>query len=521
MADDAVSCDLPPRKEDIKRRTARRTNSFGLRKFRSRSLSHSGLNAPLKVGKHKAHRHTTKPSHHTKRRSQSFGGHTSHSAGASHRVHQAASDGHEHEHGGKVEEGDALDSGGDEKGNSHEANNAHEAAKDGGDGEVAGGSGDSGDDGLGDAGSGDAGFGDDGSGDSGDDSGDGSGSGSSDDSGSGSASADRNSSGRGSMALRRGRNRKPRHARLPTDVKAATFWIRRDHKYQSYKLWRAPKPRQVWDAHGNNTAPPHRPATNMDLIMDLTMVVILARLGVQFRAGLTSVDSESRYDWEPCVDAMQGAVLSFFSGFVLLYSRWNRIVGFDNFWGQRDGLFELYWIINIGLFAIAGFTMVTAGQAPCYFALNVFVHAVVGLDVVTFLMYIYVTLYDGATSRRWNKLKAYLLMTLIIQGLPFVLMCYAAYDLSPCNEAFCETDHVIVGNIFFLTAACWELAMTCFGTGIVVACRRCPGENCCRKHFATNQSMHVGNYVERYNLLTILCIGECVVALTYVEAVAR
>ena len=40
-------------------------------------------------------------------------------------------------------------------------------------------------------------------------------------------------------------SKKPRPARLPTDVKAATFWIRRSHRYETYKLWRAPKPRQV------------------------------------------------------------------------------------------------------------------------------------------------------------------------------------------------------------------------------------------------------------------------------------
>ena len=114
----------------------------------------------------------------------------------------------------------------------------------------------------------------------------------------------------------------------------------------------------------------------------------------------------------------------FFASFALLYSRWDRsvvvcawwwlvpackrvpllrrsvnhrqlawrvethrILGFDNFWGQRDGIFELYWMINIGLFAICGFAMVTGQERPCFFVGKVFGMALLGLDVVTAIMY--------------------------------------------------------------------------------------------------------------------------------------
>jgi hypothetical protein len=120
--------------------------------------------------------------------------------------------------------------------------------------------------------------------------------------------------------------RAPRQARLPTDAKATSFWVRRDHLYDDYKLWRAPRPRQVWDDKGKNTAAAHRPATNMDLILDLTMVVILARLGIQFRDYISAIDAEDLYDWPTCLRTIEQALLVFFSSFMILYSRWDRCV---------------------------------------------------------------------------------------------------------------------------------------------------------------------------------------------------
>jgi hypothetical protein len=125
------------------------------------------------------------------------------------------------------------------------------------------------------------------------------------------------------------RSRAPRQARLPTDVKATSFWVRRDQQYEEYKLWRAPRPRQVWDDKGKNTAAHHRPATNMDLILDLTMVVILARLGIQFRDYLTAIDAKDLYDWPTCLRTIEQALLVFFSSFMILYSRWDRCVVCD------------------------------------------------------------------------------------------------------------------------------------------------------------------------------------------------
>ena len=42
-----------------------------------------------------------------------------------------------------------------------------------------------------------------------------------------------------------------------------------------------------------------------------------------------------------------------------------------------------------------------------------------------------------------------------------------------------------------------QVFMSCFGLGAVIALRRRIG-GCCKKYFKTNESMHVGNYVERW-----------------------
>ena len=282
---------------------------------------------------------------------------------------------------------------------------------------------------------------------------------------------------------RRGRTRTPRLARLRTDPKAITYWIRRSHKYDSYKLWRAPKPRQIWDSEGKNTAPPHRPATNMDLIMDLTMVVILARLGTQFRYYVSHTNADIRYDWEACLSTMAVALLVFFASFSILYSRWDRILGFDNFWGQRDGIFEIYWIINIGLFCMCGFAMVTGQEKPCFFVARVFSFGALGLDVVTFLMYMYVGLYDGITTKRWNTLRTYLVRVAIVQAVPFACLTYFAYNASAsvCNEAFCA-ENTVQSNALYLLAAVWDVGMSCFGIGLEITIRRSSKIPCCKKY---------------------------------------
>ena len=67
--------------------------------------------------------------------------------------------------------------------------------------------------------------------------------------------------------------------------------------------------------------------------MDLTMVVILANLGAQFRYYLVHTDVDDRYNWTATQEAIGDAFMVFFGSFALLYSRWVNILGFDNFWG--------------------------------------------------------------------------------------------------------------------------------------------------------------------------------------------
>jgi hypothetical protein len=71
------------------------------------------------------------------------------------------------------------------------------------------------------------------------------------------------------------------------------------------------------------------------------------------------------------------------------YVRWARTVIFTNWWGQRDGLYDVFWALNIALYASAGFAIVRAQHAPCFFESWVAAAACLGLDLnyVVFNLY--------------------------------------------------------------------------------------------------------------------------------------
>ena len=82
-------------------------------------------------------------------------------------------------------------------------------------------------------------------------------------------------------------------SRTSTKQRIAMFnFARHDaHAYDNFKCFRYPKPRQVWlpgsDLNSANTlGDHHRPATTRDLILDLTLVVILSRIGDEFKKGV-------------------------------------------------------------------------------------------------------------------------------------------------------------------------------------------------------------------------------------------
>ena len=175
-------------------------------------------------------------------------------------------------------------------------------------------------------------------------------------------------------------------------------------RYSSFKCWRKPKPRQVWikvrDAQGNvvrleNSAPHHRPATNHDTLLDLTIVIILAAIGQQFRSTLLRIPAESRFDWDFVWNAVtwndsgSGAFQGFSNAYLILVMRWVRYCKFVNIMDQRDLLFELFWVAHISLFAIAGTAVVLGEFAPCNWNRSLFVEAVLGLDCLVIFMYLY------------------------------------------------------------------------------------------------------------------------------------
>ena len=49
---------------------------------------------------------------------------------------------------------------------------------------------------------------------------------------------------------------------------------------------------------------------------------------------MREVDADDRYDWDACYLAVQRALFVFLPSFSFLYSRWDRILFFDNYHGQ-------------------------------------------------------------------------------------------------------------------------------------------------------------------------------------------
>ena len=93
---------------------------------------------------------------------------------------------------------------------------------------------------------------------------------------------------------------------------------------------------QVWDANGKNTAPAHRPATNMDLIMDLTMACRACCFMVGWTMRWGAAQSHTACSSAGC----QIPVLMF------SYVAWCRVRGLRDggWWVFVRSLFLLDWV---------------------------------------------------------------------------------------------------------------------------------------------------------------------------------
>ena len=175
-------------------------------------------------------------------------------------------------------------------------------------------------------------------------------------------------------------------------VRLARALYNYDDNWERFRCWRYPRPRQIW-LNGRNSAPHHRQASAFDLIFDLAIVIILARIGAVFRDSLTSsIKSEDRYNWSVVWSAISwnsngsGAFQVFFRGFLILIVRWVRLTRFVNVFEQHDLIYEIFWVANIALFAIAGTTLSSAQVAPCFWGHTLFLGSVLGIDCILIAM---------------------------------------------------------------------------------------------------------------------------------------
>ena len=102
---------------------------------------------------------------------------------------------------------------------------------------------------------------------------------------------------------------------------------------------------------------------NRDLILDLTIVIILSLIGQAFRNNVERISEDDLYNWDEVRTVVGwrdaggeavGALQEFSMVYFLIISRWLRICRYNNLFEQHDLLHELFWILNVVLFAIAG-----------------------------------------------------------------------------------------------------------------------------------------------------------------------
>ena len=296
--------------------------------------------------------------------------------------------------------------------------------------------------------------------------------------------------------------------------------LRDNDAYHTFRCWRYPKPRQVW-VNGRNTAPHHRPATNNDLIYDLTIVIILASIGSQFRENISDVPSDKLYDWDATFISVgwnpigNGAFQAFFDVFLILIMRWNRVCRFDNIFGQRDMVFELWWLCNIVLFSLAGASLVLGQVAPCYWVHRVFIGCAVCTDCLQILMYLYHFCAHGVRTSEWLEMKTWFVSEVVLtQFVPMAMgVIILVLDTGSCNTNFCGKGlYLDVDPATLINVMAWWDYVGSFVLKLVflVMVRVIPGWSKQFKVFP----LQVGNVIERFELLTILCLGEQVVALT-------
>ena len=283
-------------------------------------------------------------------------------------------------------------------------------------------------------------------------------------------------------------------------------FIRHPAHYEEYRVWRHPLPRQVWSSNGKNTAEQHRPATNSDLILDLVVVVVIANLGDAFKEYVKAPTGGDPYSFETVWPRVGMAFTVFINGFLLMYMRWQRHTLLINRWGQSDGAFELYWAVDVALFAVTGFSMVRGQEAPCFFLgwLDALAFALMDLNYIA--MNLYCTIFYGRHSGQWKPLILFIQEAIIVLTVPIIALITTA--LKPnrmCNTEFCQTHESMAWGIgLFYVASLWDFLASSFASMTIVAIARSIKNPRCTNTFGSHYPLHTGNMVERVECLILM-----------------
>ena len=144
-----------------------------------------------------------------------------------------------------------------------------------------------------------------------------------------------------------------------------------------------------------------------------------------------------------------------------------------------------------------------------------FLIAVISLDGLLAVMYLYHFVMHGIRTRDWRHMFTWMIAEVTVTQLIPVIMGIVLLvdDAASCNTNFCSKGFYLLDdpNTILTIMAVWDfLGSLVLRMIFVIFSRVIP---CCRKSLAIFP-MHIGNLVERFELLIILCLGEQVVALT-------
>ena len=209
----------------------------------------------------------------------------------------------------------------------------------------------------------------------------------------------------------------------------------------------------------------------------------------------------------------------FINCFLIMYLRWARISGFINQWGQRDGISELYWAVNVACFAVTGFSMVQGQRAPCFFGSWLFDISFLVMDVTYILMTVYAQCAYGCRYGQWGELRRFLITTVLLtMTVPMGILFYLALNKNHiCNSDFCQTHGTMEFAIgLYFIAAFWDYLSHSFGHMLLEYINRnklCGG---CLTCFGQPMPLNTQNLVDRVECLILMsvCFASALLAST-------